>query len=67
MTLPRTAQQQYGATVPILLLTAEYLSAERVTALGAVGYLRKPFDLDDLLAAVERIAPVVYGEDPTAA
>jgi CheY-like chemotaxis protein len=65
--LATAIRQQYGSAVPILLLTAAYVAAEAVNAFGAVGYLRKPFDLDDLLAAVERIVPIDYGADPTAA
>jgi DNA-binding response OmpR family regulator len=55
-------RERYGAGVPVLVVTAEHLTAEAVTALGAVGYLRKPFDLDDVLAAVERSVPIDYGE-----
>ena len=55
-------RQQYGSGVPVLVMTAEHLTADAVTALGAVGYLRKPFDLDDVLAAVERSVPIDYGE-----
>lgn len=40
------------AAVPVVILTA----MERSRAPQAAGYLRKPFDLDDLLAAVERHA-----------
>jgi DNA-binding response OmpR family regulator len=56
-------RQQYGATVPVLLLTAERLTTDAVTVLGAVGYLRKPFDLDDVFIVVARLVPLAYGDD----
>jgi DNA-binding response OmpR family regulator len=56
-------RQQYGATVPVLLLTAERLTTDAVSALGAAGYLRKPFDLDDVLNVVAGLVPLAYGDD----
>jgi DNA-binding response OmpR family regulator len=58
-------RQQYGSAVPMLVLTAERLTADAVTALGAAGYLRKPFDLDDVLAVVAHLVPLTYGDDQT--
>ena len=43
----------YG-DVPILVMTADGRAAEKAERVGAVGYLRKPFELDELLAVVKR-------------
>jgi DNA-binding response OmpR family regulator len=45
-----------GPHAPVLLLSAAAGAAAHVAALGAVGLLAKPFDLDALLAAVRRHA-----------
>ena len=42
--------------IPVVLLSASGDLATKARELGAVGYLRKPLDLDDLLAAVQRHA-----------
>ncbi len=47
--LPETAD------IPIVLMSGARDVAQRAAQLGAAGYLRKPFDLDDLLAIVERV------------
>lgn len=47
--LPETAD------IPIVLMSGASDIARRAAQLGAAGYLRKPFDLDDLLAIVERV------------
>ncbi|HEV7664987.1 MAG TPA: response regulator [Chloroflexota bacterium] len=44
----------YGTSVPILAISADGDAAAKARAAGAYGYLRKPFDLDDLIAAVHR-------------
>jgi DNA-binding response OmpR family regulator len=44
----------YGATVPILAITADGEAEQKARTAGAFGYLRKPFELDDLMAAVRR-------------
>jgi DNA-binding response OmpR family regulator len=44
---------KYGADVPILLISASIVDRE-ARALGAYEYLPKPFDLDELLAAIRR-------------
>jgi DNA-binding NtrC family response regulator len=41
---------------PVLLLSAASDAETHVAAVGAVGRLAKPFDLDDLLTAVRRHA-----------
>jgi DNA-binding response OmpR family regulator len=43
----------YG-DVPILVMTADGRAAEKAQRVGAVGYLSKPFELDDLIDAVKR-------------
>ncbi len=41
--------------IPILVLTAAQDAGQWADEIGAAGFLAKPFDLNDLLAAVERI------------
>lgn len=43
-----------AATPPIVVVTADGRAAEKAARVGAVAYLHKPFDLDDLLATVQR-------------
>ncbi len=38
-----------GNTFPVLVITADGHAVEKARQLGAYAYLRKPFDLDDLL------------------
>lgn len=47
-------QSGRGGHIPVVLLSADRHLRERAAELGAAGYLVKPFDLDDLLAAVQR-------------
>jgi CheY-like chemotaxis protein len=42
------------ADIPVILMTASPSAAEQLLAQGATDYLAKPFDLDNLLACVER-------------
>jgi DNA-binding response OmpR family regulator len=42
-----------GREIPILVITAEGSAAEKAAQVGAFAYLRKPFTLEELLAAVE--------------
>ena len=44
----------YGNALPIILITADGRSAEKAERVGARAYFHKPFDLDDLMAAVQR-------------
>ena len=44
---------KYGADLPILLVSASNMDEEALT-LGAYEYVSKPFDLEDLLAAIRR-------------
>src|SRR4051812_20405642 len=48
-------QQPIAELPPVLLLSAVRDLEERARSLGAAGFVRKPFDLDDLLAAVRRV------------
>jgi DNA-binding response OmpR family regulator len=48
--------RERGRRVPVLLLTGSSSEAvaAAVTSCGAVGYIAKPFDVDEVLATVER-------------
>jgi len=43
-----------GPHAPLVLLTTASDAAEHAAALGAAGWLAKPFDIDELVAAVDR-------------
>jgi CheY-like chemotaxis protein len=43
--------------IPVVVMSASYRLREQHHRLGARGYLAKPFDLNDVLAWVERLAP----------
>jgi DNA-binding NtrC family response regulator len=66
----RRARQEH-ATLPVLLVTAYADIREAVGAMrdGAVNYLAKPIDLDELLASVQQVTgiskavPLRYSED----
>lgn len=45
----------FGEPPPILVMSAAGTIAERARRIGAAGYLAKPFDLDELAAAVREI------------
>jgi DNA-binding response OmpR family regulator len=47
-------QHLAGAPPPIILISAAGNLAEVARRVGAIGYLRKPFDLDELLGAVHQ-------------
>jgi CheY-like chemotaxis protein len=42
----------HGAYLPILAITADGQAQAKASRVGAYAYVRKPFDIDDLLAAV---------------
>jgi CheY-like chemotaxis protein len=42
------------AHVPVIILSADHALEQKVSNLSVQGYLPKPFELDDLLQAVER-------------
>ena len=50
-----SALQQRGVVVPTLVMTAAQDARRWAEQIGADGYLAKPFDLDDLLATIERL------------
>jgi DNA-binding response OmpR family regulator len=44
----------YGTAVPIVLITADGRTAHKARQIGAAEFLRKPFEIADLLQAVQR-------------
>ena len=50
----RTLQER-GRTLPVLVMTAAQDTKRWAEEIGAAGYLAKPFDLLDLLSAVEAL------------
>lgn len=48
-------RQRYGETIPILLITADGQVREKAEQIGAAGWLAKPFEIDQLVAAVGRL------------
>jgi two-component system response regulator MprA len=49
------------ADIPVVILTAHPGAQLKATELGAAGCLRKPVEIDDLLATVERARPQAHG------
>lgn len=47
-----------GARPPIIVLSADRNVSAKAKEIGALGWLAKPFELSDLLAAVRRVVPV---------
>ena len=47
-------REMHGDHVPIVVVTADDRAREKANALGAVGHLGKPFDIDELTQLVER-------------
>ncbi len=45
------------ASIPVVIVSGQGLSAAEVARLGVEGYLPKPLDLDELLATVARFVP----------
>ncbi len=45
----------YGDTVPIVVVTADGHAVEKARRVGARAFLHKPFEMDDLLATVQRV------------
>jgi DNA-binding response OmpR family regulator len=50
----RSIRATHGETVPILVITADGQAAEKAARVGAYAYVRKPFDVGDLVDAVRR-------------
>lgn len=62
----RELRARYGHVCPIVVLTAAENAEQRAAEIGAEGWLAKPFDIEDVLAAVARhLAP--HAEDSPAA
>src|SRR5205807_9796624 len=50
---------QYGMEeVPIVLITADGHAAEKGRQVGAISFLRKPFEIDELVHAVQQACPL---------
>lgn len=56
-TFARTYRSHPGRRAPIVVITAAPDAGERAAEIHADGFLGKPFDLDELLALVERYVP----------
>jgi DNA-binding NtrC family response regulator len=56
-TLLETLCGQFHAEIPIVIISASSRIRESALARGAVDFLAKPFDLDELLACVARYVP----------
>jgi DNA-binding response OmpR family regulator len=52
----REFRARYGRAAPIVVVTAAENARDRAEEIGADGWLAKPFDLEDVLRAVERHA-----------
>jgi DNA-binding response OmpR family regulator len=52
------AVRERGLALPILVMTAAENARRWAEEIGADGYLAKPFELDELLLAVERVRRV---------
>lgn len=49
------SMRERGYAVPIIVMTASHSTAQWAAEVNAAGYIAKPFDLDNLLAEVERV------------
>ena len=50
-------RQRPGPHAPIVVMTAAHDSRGRAAEIGADGYISKPFDVENLLTIVHRLAP----------
>jgi CheY-like chemotaxis protein len=50
----RTVRATQGENVPILVITADGQAAEKAQRVGAYEYVRKPFDVAELVDAIRR-------------
>jgi DNA-binding response OmpR family regulator len=51
----RVRQTPHFAGVPILMVTAAYQAFEAAERMGATACMTKPFEIDDLIAMVDRL------------
>lgn len=61
----RTLQER-GRTLPMLVMTAAQDTKRWAEEIGAAGYVAKPFDLLDLLTAVEGLCARLLTQNPVA-
>ncbi len=61
------ALKDRGMRIPLLVITGASNAQRWAQEIGADGYLAKPFDMTDLLAAVQRLVVDGPGEAPSAA
>ncbi|MGI8916256.1 MAG: response regulator transcription factor [Chloroflexota bacterium] len=55
VTFMEVLRRGYDQIPPVLVLSASQRAPQQVKQMGAEGFLAKPFDLDELLMAVERL------------
>lgn len=53
-TVAATLRERHGDALPILIITAHGHPADKAQRVRAFAYLRKPFELDDLLTTIRR-------------
>ena len=51
-----TAMRQSGTSIPVVVMTAAQDARQWAEEIGAAGYVAKPFDLTDILSAIDRVA-----------
>ncbi len=52
------ALRERGITLPVIVMTAAQDARRWADEIGAAGHVSKPFELPELLAAVERVYPM---------
>ena len=59
---------QYGASVPVIILTGhgEVITAVQALKLGVVDFIHKPYEEQELIAAIERAVAGLDPDDPWA-
>ena len=59
-TLAKIKENKVSSKIPVVMLTAMgfQLNKELALRFGAVGYITKPVDLDELLKTISRLLPV---------
>lgn len=48
-------RERHGPSIPIVVITADGRAAFKARRVGAVDYVVKPFDIDDLISTVRRV------------